>query len=124
MTQAPAEVNAVESRQRMKDHTELLVRTWLPAPDGGEPRGTVILVHGMAEHSGRYPHVAKVLTDLGLPGMNGHELVEAALKINPALKVIIASGYSTSEDQNDRLKGARYLTKPFDMQQLRRVLEA
>ena len=66
MTQAPAEVNAVESRQRMKDHTELLVRTWLPAPDSGEPRGTVILVHGMAEHSGRYPHVAKVLTDLGL----------------------------------------------------------
>ena len=66
MTQAPAEVNAVESRQRMKDHTELLVRTWLPAPDGGEPRGTVILVHGMAEHSGSYPHVAKVLTDLGL----------------------------------------------------------
>ena len=65
-----------------------------------------------------------LLTDLGLPGMSGHELVEAALKINPALKVIIASGYSTSEDQNDRLKGARYLTKPFDMQQLRRVLES
>lgn len=69
MTQAPAQVTAhpaLESRQRMKDGTELLVRTWLPAPDTGEPRGTVILVHGMAEHSGRYPHVAKVLTDLGL----------------------------------------------------------
>ena len=69
MTQAPAQVTAqqaLETRQRMKDGTELLVRTWLPAPDTGEPRGTVILVHGMAEHSGRYPHVAKVLTDLGL----------------------------------------------------------
>ena len=68
--------------------------------------------------------IAILLTDLGLPGMNGHQLVEEALKLNPALKVIIASGYSTSEDQNDRLSGARYLTKPFDMQQLRRVLEA
>jgi len=68
--------------------------------------------------------IAILLTDLGLPGMNGHQLVEEALKLNPALKVIIASGYSTSEDQNDRISGARYLTKPFDMQQLRRALEA
>ena len=41
MTQAPAQVTAhqaLETRQRMKDGTELLVRTWLPAPDTGEPR--------------------------------------------------------------------------------------
>jgi YesN/AraC family two-component response regulator len=50
--------------------------------------------------------------------------VEEALKLNPALKIIIASGYSTSENAGDRVSGARYLTKPFDMQQLRRVLEA
>lgn len=68
--------------------------------------------------------IAILLTDLGLPGMNGHQLVEEALKLNPALKVIIASGYSTSENAGDRVSGARYLTKPFDMQQLRRALEA
>ena len=68
--------------------------------------------------------IAILLTDLGLPGMNGHQLVEEALKLNPALKVIIASGYSTSENAGDRVSGALYLTKPFDMQQLRRVLEA
>ena len=67
-----------------------------------------------------------LLTDLGLPGMNGRQLVEEALRLKPGLKVIIASGYSTSEDEG----GARlpatvaYLTKPFDMQQLRRALEA
>ncbi|WP_459203808.1 lysophospholipase [Ralstonia pseudosolanacearum] len=66
MTQAPATVDALETRQRMKDGTELFVRTWLPAAEAGEPRGTVILVHGMAEHSGRYPHVAQVLCELGL----------------------------------------------------------
>ena len=67
-----------------------------------------------------------LLTDLGLPRMNGRQLVEEALRLKPGLKVIIASGYSTSEDEG----GARlpatvgYLTKPFDMQQLRRALEA
>ena len=56
--------------------------------------------------------------------MNGYQLVEEALKLKPALKIIIASGYSTSEDQSERPASARTLTKPFDMQQLRRVLEA
>jgi signal transduction histidine kinase/DNA-binding response OmpR family regulator len=66
-----------------------------------------------------------LLTDLGLPGMNGRQLVEEALRLKPNLKVIIASGYSTHEEQGSKLPvGVAYLTKPFDMQQLRRVLEA
>ena len=36
-----------------------------------------------------------LLTDLGLPGMNGRQLVEEARRLKPRLKVIIASGYST-----------------------------
>jgi CheY-like chemotaxis protein len=66
-----------------------------------------------------------LLTDLGLPGMNGRQLVEEALRLKPGLKVIIASGYSTHEEQGSKLPAnVAYLTKPFDMQQLRRVLEA
>jgi CheY-like chemotaxis protein len=66
-----------------------------------------------------------LLTDLGLPGMNGRQLVEEALRLKPNLKVIIASGYSTHEEQGSKLPASvAYLTKPFDMQQLRRVLEA
>lgn len=58
---------ATESRQRMRDGTELLLRTWLPDPQRfPEPLGTVLLVHGLAEHSGRYPHVAAALCALGL----------------------------------------------------------
>jgi signal transduction histidine kinase/CheY-like chemotaxis protein len=65
-----------------------------------------------------------LLTDLGLPGMNGRQLVEEALRLKPNLKVIIASGYSTHEEQGSKLPAnVAYLTKPFDMQQLRRVLE-
>jgi YesN/AraC family two-component response regulator len=56
--------------------------------------------------------------------MNGHQLVEEALKLYPALRIIIASGYSTNAEQGAKLGNARFLTKPFDMQQLRKVLEA
>ncbi|TPQ39478.1 alpha/beta hydrolase [Cupriavidus pinatubonensis] len=58
---------AVESRQRMRDGTELLLRTWEPDPCMfPETVGCVLLVHGLAEHCGRYQHVAEVLCGLGL----------------------------------------------------------
>jgi CheY-like chemotaxis protein len=65
-----------------------------------------------------------LLTDLGLPGMSGRQLVEEALRVNPLLKVIIASGYSIpAQDAADLAGSVSYLTKPFDLQRLRRVLE-
>ena len=69
--------------------------------------------------------VTILLTDLGLPGMNGRQLVEEVLRFRPGIKIIIASGYSTSKEEGGKLPATvSYLTKPFDMQQLRRVLEA
>ncbi|QRQ87454.1 alpha/beta hydrolase [Cupriavidus oxalaticus] len=57
----------VPSRQRMRDGTELLLRTWLPDPGRfAEPLGSVLLVHGLAEHAGRYQHVADLLCGSGL----------------------------------------------------------
>jgi CheY-like chemotaxis protein len=62
-----------------------------------------------------------LLTDLGLPGMSGRELVTQALALKPGLKVIIASGYTKP---GDLPAGVRCLVKPFDMQQLRKALES
>ena len=45
------------------DGTELFVRTWRPA---GEPWAFILLVHGIAEHSGRYEHVGARLAEAGL----------------------------------------------------------
>jgi len=66
-----------------------------------------------------------LLTDLGLPGMSGRRLVEEALRLKPALKVIIASGYSIpAQDAADLADSVSYLTKPFDIERLRRILES
>ena len=68
------------------------------------------------------PDITILLTDLGLPGMNGRQLVEEALHLKPSLKVIIASGYST-EGEDPAAASISHLIKPFDLQQLRKALE-
>ncbi len=70
------------------------------------------------------PAIDILLTDLGLPGMNGRQLIEEALRLRPELKVIVASGYSTEDTAGGRQDGIITLTKPFDMNALRRALEA
>jgi alpha-beta hydrolase superfamily lysophospholipase len=44
------------------DAVTIYHQAWLP---DGDPKAVVILLHGLAEHSGRYTHVAKALTDAG-----------------------------------------------------------
>ena len=71
------------------------------------------------------PDIETLLTDLGLPGMNGRQLVEEARRLRPDLKVIIASGYSTEAQAGGRPdNNIAHLTKPFDLGQLRRALGA
>ena len=46
------------------DGTCLFTQAWQPETEA--PRGVVLLVHGHAEHSGRYAHVAKHLVEHGI----------------------------------------------------------
>jgi len=57
---AGARVDHVSTR----DGTTLLVRRW-PVRTG-EPWATMLLVHGLAEHSGRYEHVGTQLAEAGI----------------------------------------------------------
>ena len=63
---------SVVSHVRSADGMDLLVRHW-PANEveaggawAGRPWGSVLLVHGLGEHSGRYEHVGDQLTAAGL----------------------------------------------------------
>jgi len=51
-----------ESRFRSHDDLDLFERRWIPQ---GTPVANLILLHGYAEHSGRYDHVAEVLNAIG-----------------------------------------------------------
>jgi len=64
-----------------------------------------------------------LFTDIGLPGMRGPELAEAALKLRPALKVIFASGYADAGDAS-AIAGAVHLGKPYQLEELAEVLGA
>jgi acylglycerol lipase len=52
------------------DGTPILVRRW---PAAGEPWADVLIVHGIAEHSGRYEHVGGWLAEAGLE-VTGYDL--------------------------------------------------
>ena len=45
------------------DLLETYAQIW--EPTSGEPKAVVCLIHGLGEHSGRYSHVAKRLTENG-----------------------------------------------------------
>ncbi len=57
---------------RAKDGVELFWRAWIPS----SPRGAMVVVHGLGEHSGRYGATAERLTRMGLavwaPDLRGH----------------------------------------------------
>lgn len=52
-------------RAAAADGTELALRHWR-VPDGRRPWATLLLVHGLGEHSGRYEHVGARLAEAGL----------------------------------------------------------
>ncbi len=66
------------------------------------------------------PTISFLLTDVGLPGMNGNELARHALTLRPDLKTLFTSGYARHAIMHhDRLdEGIQFLAKPFTREQL------
>jgi PAS domain S-box-containing protein len=70
-----------------------------------------------------------ILTDLNMPRMNGHELIERLVRINPEVRIILTSGNDPQSDDPDSPPlEFDFLPKPFTRQSLaekvRQVLEA
>jgi CheY-like chemotaxis protein len=66
------------------------------------------------------PGISILLTDLGLPGMSGQQLIAEVLKIRPDIKIVVASG---SEIESGAIPPrTMLLMKPFDIEQLRKAL--
>jgi two-component system cell cycle sensor histidine kinase/response regulator CckA len=65
-----------------------------------------------------------VLTDMGLPILTGQELVKRLIKINPSVKIIIASGYLDPGSKSEALKAGvkAFVQKPYQPEEIVRTL--
>jgi CheY-like chemotaxis protein len=60
-----------------------------------------------------------LLTDLGLPGMSGQDLIAEAMKRHPHLQVLVVSGRVPDSSIPGVASGrVRFLNKPYQMSQL------
>ncbi len=82
----------------------------LQASDG--PRGLLLIQSGM--------RLDLLITDIGLPGLNGRKLAEAVRETRPDLKVLFITGYAENAALASGFlePGMRMITKPFAIEVL------
>ncbi|WP_371126019.1 PAS domain-containing protein [Bradyrhizobium sp.] len=88
----------------------------LEAVDG--PSGLKILRSGA--------RIDLLVTDVGLPGMNGRQLADQARETRPDLKILFITGYAESVAIADGFlqPGMEMITKPFDLDNLSRRIRS
>jgi CheY-like chemotaxis protein len=69
--------------------------------------------------------VAFVILDMLMPGINGFEIYHQIKKIQPEVKIILASGYigDQSEERSKRIGFDGFIQKPFNLEQLSKKIE-
>jgi DNA-binding NtrC family response regulator len=67
-----------------------------------------------------------IITDLRLPGIDGSELVEAAVARYPDIIAIVVTGYGTVKDAVEAIKrgAADFVSKPFQIDELLHALNS
>ncbi|THB78820.1 MAG: PAS domain S-box protein [Desulfobacteraceae bacterium] len=69
------------------------------------------------------PSIDLVLLDLIMPRMSGTKVFKNILEIDPSMKVIIASGQISDQDQTDLLGRAHaHISKPYRIQELKKIV--
>ncbi|MCL9800361.1 response regulator [Pseudomonas sp. rhizo66] len=76
--------------------------------DDGEPALAILADAGNS--------IDLMMTDFGLPGMDGRELANKARELRPALPILFASGYAENIDVPADM---HVIGKPFSIDQLR-----
>ena len=94
-------------RMLIVDVLEELEFTVLEAEDGGKALA-ILADSGNA--------IDLMMTDHGLPGMDGRELSQRARQLRPALPILFASGYAETIDVPSDM---HVIGKPFSIDQLR-----
>jgi signal transduction histidine kinase len=69
-------------------------------------------------HALRTGRVDLLVADFAMPGMNGADLAREAWRLQPAIRVLIVSGYANSTALDEVLDEAHLLRKPFAVAEL------
>jgi nitrogen-specific signal transduction histidine kinase len=88
----------------------------LEAVDG--PTGVKILRSG--------ERIDMLVTDIGLPGMNGRQVADQARETRPGLRILFITGYAESAAMSEGFlqPGMELITKPFDLDHLAQRIRA
>jgi CheY-like chemotaxis protein len=81
----------------------------LAAEDGRE---------GIQIYQERMDEIDLILLDLAMPGLSGQETLKQLREINPAVKVILSSGYSEEEITTEFDFAKDFLQKPYNIDRL------
>ena len=88
-----------------------------------DPRDTRRVIAWGLELAQNHPHPIQLLmTDILMPRMSGIELAERLSTLRPQLKVLYTSGYNDSSGSPAMITGARYIDKPYAIEELARTL--
>ncbi len=81
---------------------------------------------GALEILKKAPRIDLLVTDIGLPGLNGRQVADAARVRSPALKVLFMTGYAENAAVSSGFlePGMQMLTKPFPMEALASRIKA
>ncbi len=82
--------------------------------------------HEALRLAGEYEGVITLLlTDVIMPGMNGCDLFKKLQQLNPSLKVLFMSGYSSDVIARNNLleDGTNFIQKPFSLKSLSRMVQ-
>lgn len=99
-----------DARQMLCELLQALGYTTLSARSGEEA------LNQLQEH-----HINVLLTDVGLPGINGKELARQAIASDASLKIVFTSGYGIVEQLSFP---SQSLPKPYNLQDLQIILES
>jgi DNA-binding NtrC family response regulator len=68
--------------------------------------------------------ISLVILDLMMPGMGGEKCLAEILKIEPSMKVIVASGYTASSAawEIEEKGAAAFIKKPYQLEELSKII--
>lgn len=98
--------------------TETLEELGYKAIEAAESKGALRVLESDAR-------IDLLVTDVGIPGLNGRQIADAARVLRPDLKVLFMTGYAHNAAVGNSAAlepGMRIITKPFSLDSLAQIM--